>query len=108
MLFADGPPYLLAIEGGGGIGKTSLADAVLRAAIRQRPNGEVAWVSARQQRLDFAGRIHSLQQPALTVDGLLEALAVQLLPGVPRFTVQERAVARAARPLRPAAGAGGS
>ncbi len=92
VLRADGPPYLLAIEGGGGIGKTSLADAVLRAAIRQRPNGEVAWVSASQQRLDFAGRIHSLQQPALTDDGLLEALAVQLLPGAPRFTARERAI----------------
>lgn len=93
ILFSDGPPFVLAIEGGGGIGKTSLADAVLRAAIRQRPDGEIAWVSARQQRFDFAGRIHSLNQPALTVDALLEALAVQMLPGAPRFTAVERAVA---------------
>ncbi len=93
LLFSDAPPSLIAIEGGGGIGKTSLADAVLRAAIRQRPDSEVAWVSARRQRFDFAGRIHNLQQPALTTDALLEALAVQMLPGVPRFTVPAHALA---------------
>ncbi len=93
VLFSDEAPFLLAIEGGGGIGKTSLADALLRAVIRQRPDGEVAWVSARRQRLDFSGRIHSLHQPVLTVDALLEALVVQILPGAPLFTAPERAIA---------------
>ncbi len=93
LLCADGPPFVISIGGIGGIGKTSLADAVLRAAIRRQPHGDVAWVSARQQRLDLAGQIHGVQQPALTVDGLLEALAMQMLPGAPRFTVEERAIA---------------
>lgn len=93
VLLADAPPWLVSIDGIGGIGKTSLADAVLRAAIRQRPDGEVAWVSARQQRFDFGRGIASVQQPALTVDTLLEALALQLLPGTPKAISTAKAVA---------------
>lgn len=93
VLFSPAPPWLVAIGGIGGIGKTSLADAVLRAAIRAQPDGEVAWVSARQQRFDFAGKIHSLDKPALSVDALLEALAVQLLPGTPKFSAADKAMA---------------
>lgn len=90
-----GPPaaHLISIHGLGGIGKTSLADAALRAAIRRAPHSEVAWVSARRQRFDFGGRIHSLDQPALTVDALLDALVVQLLPGTPKFTEANQAIA---------------
>jgi hypothetical protein len=92
-LFAPAPPFLVSISGIGGIGKTSLADAVLRAAIRSQPSAEVAWVSARRQRFDFGGKVRNLNQPALTVDALLEALAVQLLPGTPKFTAAETAIA---------------
>jgi hypothetical protein len=90
-----GPPaaFLTSISGIGGIGKTSLADAALRTAIRRAPHSELAWVSARRQRFDFGGRIHSLDQPALTVDALLDALVVQLLPGTPRFAEASQAIA---------------
>lgn len=86
------PPWIVSLDGMGGIGKTSLADAIARAVIRQRLDGEIAWVSARQQRLDLGGVVRHIDQPALTVASLLEALTAQLLPGTPPFTSSERAV----------------
>jgi len=93
QLLAPSPAHLISISGIGGIGKTSLADSVLRAAIQRQPEAEVAWVSARRQRFDLGGRLHSLSQPALTVTALLDALMVQLLPGVPRIAEPGRAMA---------------
>ena len=58
-------PALVLIEGIGGIGKTTLADAVLRRLVREHPAGEIGWVSARQQRIDLAGALWSTERPAL-------------------------------------------
>ncbi|MFN2167791.1 MAG: NB-ARC domain-containing protein [Anaerolineae bacterium] len=93
VLLPAEPPWLISVEGIGGIGKTSLVDAVMRAAIRQTLAGDIAWVSARQQRLDLGGRIRDLHTPALTTERLLEELAIQLLPGTPPFTSQAQAMA---------------
>ncbi len=104
QLFAPAPACLISISGIGGIGKTSLANSVARAAIRRQPEAEVAWVSARRQRFDFGGKVHNLSQPALTVETLLEALALQLLPGLPKFSAVDQAIAalRASFARRPA------
>lgn len=86
-------PGLLLVEGIGGIGKTTLADAVLRRIIRLRLTGDIGWVSARRQQIDLAGALWSTDRPALTPEALLDALARQLLPGAPPFASSDRALA---------------
>ena len=72
-------PRLLLLEGLGGIGKTALADALVRDAIERSDFSEFGWVTARRQQLGLQGRITPPSGPALTVAGLLEQLALQLL-----------------------------
>ena len=92
-LWRPNGPALVLIEGIGGIGKTTLADAVLRRLVRERPNGEIGWVSARHQRIDLAGALWSTERPALTPEALLDALARQVLPGAPPFASSDKALA---------------
>lgn len=75
-------PWLLALEGLGGIGKTSLAHQTLRHIIVQGSYDEIAWVSARRSRLTLGGTITTVDQPVLTAEQLIELLARQLLPDV--------------------------
>ena len=92
ILTAD-PPWLYAIEGIGGIGKTTLADSLLRRAIDITPWCEVAWVTARQRVLNLGGYIDPLPTPALTADALVDALCGQLLPEAaaqPRLSVRDK------------------
>jgi len=81
-------PWLVAIEGLGGIGKTSLADVVMRRLIDQIAFDEIGWVSARQNQLNLGGAITVEAQPALTAAGMVEALAYQLLPALNDTTAQ--------------------
>ncbi len=93
QVLAPGPPWLYAIEGIGGIGKTTLADGLLRRAIDQAPALAVAWVTARQRVLNLGGYIDPLPMPALTADALVDALCSQLLPEVAtqaRLTAREK------------------
>lgn len=69
---------LFCLAGIGGIGKTSLADALARQAIAEGCFEEVAWVSARQQWFAPWGEIKETGQPALTRQELLIALNQQL------------------------------
>ncbi len=83
-----GAPWLVAIEGMGGIGKTALADALLRRVIVDDPVVDIGWVSARPQVFQPAGEIRAVAGPALTGDALLQALAKQLLPELPLTALQ--------------------
>ncbi|MCB0061973.1 MAG: AAA family ATPase [Caldilineaceae bacterium] len=72
-------PYLIAIEGIGGIGKTTLACALVRQLLGDAHWQEVAWVTAQQQLFNGGGAIKPITHPALTSEALVDALVEQLL-----------------------------
>ncbi|MCL4298040.1 MAG: hypothetical protein KJ077_20020 [Anaerolineae bacterium] len=71
-------PWLIAMEGLGGIGKTALANALVREIAPTGRFYEVAWVSAKQQ--DFLPGVGLLpsKRPALDLDTLSDVLLEQL------------------------------
>ena len=78
LLTQTEPPWLVAIEGLGGIGKTALANALVRTLLDLPAVGEVGWVTARQPDFDLGGGLASLQQPALSCQELIQKLVEQL------------------------------
>jgi len=93
-LTAAGAPWLVSIEGMGGIGKTALANAVIRRAELAGRFQGVAWVSAKQ-RAYFPGLgWQDEAAPALTVETLVGALLEQLGQGIPLAqSLQEKKIA---------------
>lgn len=73
-------PWLIAIEGLGGIGKTSLADRLAREMAAAGYFYDIAWISARQQSFLPATGLRPATQPALTVETLHDTLLAQLAP----------------------------
>ncbi len=73
----DGPP-LVALDGLGGIGKTTLALAVADRLASTDTFADILWVSARQTQLLLTGEIRPVSQPVLTFDALLSRLATQV------------------------------
>jgi hypothetical protein len=69
---------LVALDGLGGIGKTTLAQAVAARLAEVGPFTDILWVSAQQTRLLPSGEIHPLARPVLTFGELLSRLAGQL------------------------------
>lgn len=76
----DTSPWIVAIEGLGGLGKTTVADALLRHVIQNHTYPEIGWVTARQERLNLGGAISFVEEPALTSSQLIERLYGQLFP----------------------------
>lgn len=80
LFCVPGPPWLVALAGMGGIGKTTLADAVVRRVIQRKEFDDVGWVTAQQKSFHATKGLRSSVQPAITVDELLRSLLTQFLP----------------------------
>lgn len=82
VLASPGPPWLVAVVGIGGIGKTSLADAAVRALGAGPLFADIAWISARRERLTSWEGLRQTAEgmPALTIEELEDALLRQLDP----------------------------
>ena len=79
QLTTMGPPWLFALHGIGGIGKTTLADALLRSMVNRGELFHLGWVTARQTVFNLGGAIQPIPKPTLTADALVDALVLQLL-----------------------------
>ena len=92
VLRRAGPPWLVSVDGAGGIGKTALVDWLVRTRTADARWHEVAWVTARQQILNAGGALRPTNRPLLTPAALVDALYEQLLavPGVPAPAAPER------------------
>jgi hypothetical protein len=78
LLSFTGTPWLVSIEGLGGIGKTAFANAVVRHAELISRFQDVAWVSVKQSDFFLGLGLEEKTPPALTVDSLIDALLEQL------------------------------
>lgn len=72
-------PWLIALVGIGGLGKTSLADQVARQVILQGVFEDVVWVSAQQVVFSLTGEIRPSGMPALTKEHLVATLSEQIM-----------------------------
>lgn len=91
LVMRDAPPYLIALDGIGGIGKTSLADKLVRELIGGNRFYDLAWVSAKQEIFLPAAGLQATPRPALDTDALIDALLNQLDGQAPaRLPPQEK------------------
>lgn len=67
----------------GGVGKTTLANALLRRVIGTDYSYKIVCIAARQNVFRLGGEITPVEQPALKVDTLVERLRKQMLPDNP-------------------------
>lgn len=72
------PAWLVAIEGLGGIGKTTLANAVIRQVALTPHFQQIAWISAKQQEFWPGLGLQPTAQPALDSETLIDSLLAQL------------------------------
>lgn len=71
-------PFILCLDGLGGLGKTALADYLVRQAIATVRFDQIAWVTAKQTHLSTRGRLQiNSGRPALTFPMLIDELTAQ-------------------------------
>ncbi len=93
LLVSPKEPRIISIIGMGGVGKTSLADAIARQIIQRRLVYNIGWVSARQQIFTLVGESKTVAPAALKAEDLIDQLIQQLIPNPPQtLSVKERQV----------------
>ncbi|MCX6050741.1 MAG: NB-ARC domain-containing protein [Chloroflexi bacterium] len=68
----------ISLEGLGGIGKTTLAQAVAYRMAEQTYFSDILWVHAKPQQINERGEIKLLSESTLTMEGIFSHLAAQL------------------------------
>ncbi|MBX3051720.1 MAG: hypothetical protein KF753_09620 [Caldilineaceae bacterium] len=79
LLIAPHAPWILALEGLGGLGKTALTDYLARQLMHAGHFADLAWVSARPASFSLDGAVQPAPHPVLSVDEAERELAAQLL-----------------------------
>ncbi|MEA3335855.1 MAG: NB-ARC domain-containing protein [Chloroflexota bacterium] len=75
-------PWMVALEGIGGIGKSSLAASLVLRLFEEDSFHEFVWLSAQRNRLNLGGVIELVESPALTAQAMIDALVTQLMGDV--------------------------
>ncbi len=105
-LQTDADPWILAVEGMGGVGKTTLADALVRRLASDIYFRDIAWITVRQRLFRLTGGVEALaERPSLTPAGLVDRLidqfeletlrrrtAAEKLSGVQRYLRERRSL----------------
>ncbi|MEZ4869544.1 MAG: BTAD domain-containing putative transcriptional regulator [Caldilineaceae bacterium] len=86
LLQAEARPWTVAIDGIGGIGKTTLATDLAHAFVNSGRFADIAWVSAKQEEFQPATGIQPTGRPALNAATLTDVLLTQLLDQPPLST----------------------
>ncbi|MBX3001674.1 MAG: hypothetical protein KF893_24335 [Caldilineaceae bacterium] len=81
LLTSSAPPWVIVLQGMGGLGKTALADQIMRRAIEDRLFDGFGWVSVRQSIFALDGTIHAVNNPIRTAEHVIEQLARQIVQG---------------------------
>lgn len=83
LVTRDGPPWVIAFEGIGGIGKTTLSKTLLHRLVAAGQVDDIGWISAQREQLSLMGKLERDPQPAMNTAQMIEALAHQLIPNAP-------------------------